>query len=152
MHLYPNLQTFIRFLNSSPNVVLVPSFAIGEASQDYIMEVYYAYELFIRFHCPTYINAHNSINKFAFKKHEGKFSQLDEKHQLLISLFYTCSLCMLICKLQYSNDRIMKEGMIIGILMMKIEAACGVLLAFVIEVAKFVFLKMIVMSGSIQIL
>ncbi len=141
MYLYPNLQDFIRFLNSSPNVVLVPSFALGEARQDYAMEVYYAYELFIRFYCPNYINAHNGINKFAFKKHESKFSQLDKELQFPISLFYACSLCMLICKLQYSNDKLMEQGHIIGFLMIKLEYACGVLPAYVIEVAKIVFFK-----------
>ena len=141
MHLYPNLQNFIRFLNSSYNVVLAPGFALGEAGEDYAMKIYYAYELFIRYYCPNYTDAHNGINKFTFKEHNSKFSQLDKGLQLLISLFYASSLCMLICKLQYGNNKFIAEGYIIGFLMIKLECACGILSTFVIEVAKFVFFK-----------
>lgn len=58
------LATLVKFLNKAPGLHLCPGIAISEAHQDYLESLMDSYEVFLKKHCPSYIDTPNATKNY----------------------------------------------------------------------------------------
>lgn len=128
------LWDFINFINFSPyRISLSPGFALAEVHPSCALEIYYAYEMFVRMYCPNYFDVPNNRKRF----HPHVFLDDDLYKNSEPILFFSISiLCMMICQIKYKE--LIPEHKF-SMFLIELDQTIGIFSYPIVELAKFIF-------------